>query len=190
MQGYAWHYLIAVPIDYIIIAYNYIYGFSLFADARVKSAPLEGKNPGACALSSTMVWCLPGGSSCCNPPYIHFIPLIGLLIILVSFLHLVYHAAILLPRRQVLIQNDHVPTPSPRTYCSESRLHRARPSRTLNGVFKKPQVDAQMAVTTSHCHLCIKPHASAVGTSASTGCYFKPASSLGPVIYGAPWPRS
>ena len=33
MQGYAWRYLIAIPIDYIIIAYNYIYGFSLFADA-------------------------------------------------------------------------------------------------------------------------------------------------------------
>ena len=33
MQGYAWLYLIAYPIDYIIYAYNYIYGFSLFADA-------------------------------------------------------------------------------------------------------------------------------------------------------------
>ena len=32
MQGYAWLYLIAYPIDYIIYAYNYIYGFSLFAD--------------------------------------------------------------------------------------------------------------------------------------------------------------
>ena len=34
MQGYAWLYLIAYPIDYIIYAYNYIYGFSLFADGR------------------------------------------------------------------------------------------------------------------------------------------------------------
>ena len=33
MQGYAWLYLIVYPIDYIIYAYNYIYGFSLFADA-------------------------------------------------------------------------------------------------------------------------------------------------------------
>ena len=35
MQGYAWLYLIAYPIDYIIYAYNYIYGFSLFADAAI-----------------------------------------------------------------------------------------------------------------------------------------------------------
>ena len=32
MQGYTWLYLIAYPIDYIIYAYNYIYGLSLFAD--------------------------------------------------------------------------------------------------------------------------------------------------------------
>ena len=37
MQGYAWLYLIAYPIDYIIYAYNYIYGFSLFADEPVVS---------------------------------------------------------------------------------------------------------------------------------------------------------
>ena len=35
MQGYAWLYLIAYPIDYIIYAYNYIYGFSLFADVTL-----------------------------------------------------------------------------------------------------------------------------------------------------------
>ena len=35
MQGYAWLYLIAYPIDYIIYAYNYIYGFSLFADVSL-----------------------------------------------------------------------------------------------------------------------------------------------------------
>ena len=32
MQGYAWLYLIAGPINYIIYAYMSIYGFSLFAD--------------------------------------------------------------------------------------------------------------------------------------------------------------
>ena len=32
MQGYAWLYLIAGPINYIIYAYMSIHGFSLFAD--------------------------------------------------------------------------------------------------------------------------------------------------------------
>ena len=41
MQGYAWLYLIAYPIDYIIYAYNYIYGFSLFADALADLGVLD-----------------------------------------------------------------------------------------------------------------------------------------------------
>ena len=52
MQGYAWLYLIAYPIDYIIYAYNYIYGFFLFADG-VKAIQFPRDTPLGGSISSS-----------------------------------------------------------------------------------------------------------------------------------------